>query len=273
MAGDSNFLSGVSALPFRNISNYEMDSLQNSYRGSLIEKFENNNFIQYFRTHRTDISENSNPINKKQYYDTEEFNHLFKNRHTDLKVCHLNIRRLSKNRGNFLAFLSTLDHTFDVIALTEIGDNAKHFLNDNFLKGYTYVEPDLPKNNKYGGTTILVNKNIDSITPRDDLKIEMKCNCTKCATENTWIEINKDGRKYIISSIYRHGNSNIKHFVSALQNSLTSLDSKDIVLLAGDLNINLLNIDHEDTLDYYTTLSANNFLPYITSPTRITDNR
>ena len=91
--------------------------------------------------------------------------------------------------------------------------------------------------------------NIGGITPRDDLKIEMKCGCTKCATEKTWIEINKDGRKFIISSIYRHGNSNYKHFVSALQKSISTLDPKDTVILAGDFNINLLNIHHEDTLD------------------------
>ena len=166
-----------------------------------------------------------------------------------LRICHINIRRIRKNKGHFLAFLSVLEQNFDIIAVTEIGDNAKHFLNENFLQGYSFAEPDLPNNNKYGGTTILVKHNIGGITPRDDLKIEMKCGCAKCATENTWIDINKDGRKFIISSIYRHGNSNYKHFVSALQKSISTLDPKDTVILAGDFNINLLNIHHEDTLD------------------------
>ena len=262
---------GVRALPFRNVTNYEMCTLHYSDRESLIDKFENNDFIKYFRTHRTDIPELTSPASKKQYYTIDEFNLAFKDEKNDLKVCHHNIRRICKNKGNFLAFLSTLDQNFDIIALTEVGDNAKHFLNKNFLSGYTVVEPDLPTNNKYGGSAILVKNEIIDVTFRDDLKIKFGCDCTRCAVENTWIEVNLDGYKYIISSIYRHGNGKIAHFVSALENTLNKLDPKDIVILSGDFNINLLNIHHKDTSDYYTTLAAHNFLPYIISPTRITD--
>ena len=269
MAGDSD--GGIRALPFRSISDFEMTTLQNSYRSSILEKFENNGFIKFFKKHRTDVPEFINPSRTKQYYDIDELNDKSQSRNLSLDLCHLNIRRISKNKGKLMALLSVIDKPFDVIALSEIGDNANSFLNENFDSNYKIVQPDLPTNNKYGGTAILVNKNIKDITLRDDLKINKTCNCTKCATESTWIEFSKNNCKFIVCCIYRHVNGNVQHFNTALQASLEKLDRNSVVVIAGDMNINLLNIEHGDTLDYYTTLTANNFLPYILSPTRITD--
>ena len=77
---------------------------------------------------------------------------------------------------------------------------------------------------------------------------------------------------YIVGAIYRHHGSKVPHFVSELEACLNKLPCDSLRILAGDMNINLKNINHNDTFDYFTTLSAKDFYPYICSPTRITDN-
>ena len=42
-------------------------------------------------------------------------------------------------------------------------------------------------------------------------------------------------------------------------------------MIVGDINIDLMKYENNMTLDYFTTLSSNNFMPYISTPTRITD--
>ena len=41
-------------------------------------------------------------------------------------MMHINIRRIAKNKGKLLGFLSTLKEEFDIIILTEIGNDAEH---------------------------------------------------------------------------------------------------------------------------------------------------
>ena len=62
----------------------------------------------------------------------------------------------------------------------------------------------------------------------------------------------------------------IPHFLTKLEDSISKLHSKHIAIICGDTNINILNQDHADTSEYFTTLSFHNFLPHILTPTRIT---
>ena len=60
-----------------------------------------------------------------QYYDTESFNGLVSNfNQRDFSVMHLNINSIKANGDSLLSFLSTLNHKFDIICLTEtrLGD-------------------------------------------------------------------------------------------------------------------------------------------------------
>ena len=269
MAGSTNI--EVDAMPFNSLTDFEMLETQRSMRKSYLDKFDNNGFMEYFKNYRTDIDNENNPALKKQYFDEEEINAITNGNNLSFSLCHVNIRRIAKNKGKLLAFLSTLDHDFQVIVLTEIGDNANHFLNDNLLQGYEFYQ-NLPTGNKYGGVAILVKKDIGNIVYRDDLEIVPTCTCDQCTLENSWIEINTTANeKYIIGGIYRHPNGNTGHFVTDIKNSLNKLDPKAICILTGDINIDLIKYDQADTFDYYTTLTSYNFLPYILTPTRITD--
>ena len=79
MAG-SNSEDEADALPFQNVTDFDIFSMQSSQRTELIEKFENNGFIEYFRKHRTDVPDSTNSAYKKQYFDTEEFNSIICNK-------------------------------------------------------------------------------------------------------------------------------------------------------------------------------------------------
>ena len=199
MAGNDN-RDEAEVLPFRTVSDYNI-FVESSERRELLEKFENNGFLEYFRTHRSDIPDSTNSAQRKQYFDIDDFNFNICDKKAGLKLCHLNVRRIAKNRGKFLAFLSTLKCDFDVICLTEVGDNANCFLNNQFLPGYSVASKDLPVNNKYGGTAILVKNNFGTITPRDDLQFRLDCKCTDCVVENSWIELDTGPNKYLISTL------------------------------------------------------------------------
>ena len=107
MAG--NNMNWVDAMPFHNLSDFEIFTEQQLVRNNLVEKMENNGFKNYFRLHRTDVVETSNASLKKQYYDTDEFANKFRHIECDISLFHMNIRRLCKNKGNLLALLSTLE--------------------------------------------------------------------------------------------------------------------------------------------------------------------
>ena len=78
-------------------------------------------------------------------------------------------------------------------------------------------------------------------------------------------------RLYEVGGIYRHPNGNIKHIVSDLENALSSIVPNCTVIIAGDINIDLIKFNLDDNLLYVTTFMSHGYLPYITLPTRITD--
>ena len=58
------------------------------------------------------------------------------------------------------------------------------------------------------------------------------------------------------------------HHFNRIVNDVGNKDS----ILCGDVNYNLLNVQHHrDTEEYYNNLQANSYIPLITKPTRITE--
>ena len=81
----------------------------------------------------------------------------------------------------------------------------------------------------------------------------------------------------IIGNIYKppkdnNKNANIQAFSSELIQIVQSLDKNKTVILCGDFNINLLQINSRPAFsDYLDLLQTHNFIPTITFPTRFTD--
>ena len=135
-----------------------------------------------------------------QYYDIKEFNTLTSINHPTTSMMHLNIRRIAKNKGKLLGFLSTLKEEFDIII--DIGNDAD-YINKNFPPHYDAFI-DTPKHNRYGGTAVFIKQGYGSATPREELKMNKRCTCENCAYENTWIEIKTKNNEFIIGALYRH---------------------------------------------------------------------
>ena len=55
-----------------------------------------------------------------------------------------------------------------------------------------------------------------------------------------------------------------------MKKTLAKVGKDAICIFAGDINIDLLDFEHEQVLNYMTTFLSYKFLPYISLPTRIT---
>ena len=94
--------------------------------------------------------------------------------------------------------------------------------------------------------------------------------------EFTFIEIlNKKQKNMIIGCVYKHPKYGVSDFtnnyITPLLDKLSN-ENKDIMIM-GDFNINLINYnDDKNTGNFLHTRFSQSFLPYITTPTRITRN-
>ena len=80
------------------------------------------------------------------------------------------------------------------------------------------------------------------------------------------MELNSNNQRRIIGGMYRHPNGHPAHFTEALNNSLKIIDNTSIVTLAGDFNIDLININDKRVEDYLTTLLSYKFIPVVNDP-------
>ena len=261
---------GASALPFRNLTDYDVILESQNVKNVIKEKMTNNGFKQFLENHRANLDDTFNPTEACNYYDNDDFKTTISKLNCEKSIFHANVRRIAKNRGNLMALLTSLEYTFDIIILTEIGDDASHYLHSQYIPGYE-IFLDTPVNNKYGGVAILVRNSIGKIFQRCDLSISMSCQCENCKVENMWIQIESNDEIYIIGGIYRHPNGNVSHFNNELLSCIEKIPSNVTCFYVGDINIDLLKISQKDQFDYFTSLAAKNFQPCITLPTRITD--
>ena len=135
---------------------------------------------------------------------------------------------------------------------------------------------DAPKQGRgtKGGVGILINENsfntIEELFENDCLK--HACNCTSCVVENKWLKLTSTNKTFIIGGIYRHPNGKTDHFIKSLSELLNKVDTNSTLIIAGDMNIDLLKHQNKNVNLYLESLMEHNILPYICIPTRITDN-
>ena len=100
----------------------------------------------------------------------------------------MNVRRIAANKAEVLTLLYMLECTFDVIVLTEVGDEANRYINDTFLPGYN-IFINAPTLNRYGGTAVIVKNDLGTSSRRNDLSLHQNCKCSDLNVEDLWIEI------------------------------------------------------------------------------------
>ena len=153
--------------------------------------------------------------------------------------------------------LSILDLDFDILGLTEtriIKEQNPTY--DTSITGYK--EYFTPTESTKGGTSLYINKNIES---KERTDLEKNLYIPK-KLESTFVELIIKGKKNII----------IGYYYTLFENTMEKLsfENKELYLL-GDYNIDLLKTDNDDNIDeYYNIISSNFLVPHITLPTRIT---
>ena len=171
----------------------------------------------------------------------------------------MNIRSLPKHGGELLVFFKLLETDVDTEVWPEIGscniDLVKPLLNDY---DFYYVTP---LNNMYEGVGIYVSSNINNVLVLDNIAVEKTWLWPKCEIEPLFLNFSYVNESYMIRGIYRHPNGIVNHFVNDLENTLVKFDNKTTLIIAGDMNIDLIKFENDDTFNYLTTLLSNQYLP------------
>ena len=158
-------------------------------------------------------------------------------RNGKFSLLHLNIASLGAHKDEFEDMLSILDLDFDILGLTETRIIKEQYPTyDTSITGYK--EHFTPTESTKGGTSLYINKNIESKERTDldkNLYIPKKL-------ESTFVELIITGKKnIIIGCIYKHPKLDINEFNILFENTMEKLsfENKELYLLQN-YNIDLL---------------------------------
>lgn len=199
-----------------------------------------------------------------KYYTPAQFKSAKLSKHS-FSIIHVNIASLSKHIDELRCLLSLLDHEFDVIAITETRLHDTPLLNLD-IEGYEFIHT--PTESQCGGAGLYIK------TGNQYKQVESLSTSTLNISESIFIELSrKSCKNLIIGCIYRHHtpiNSFLDNFFNGVLEKL-SKESTKICALLGDFNVNLLNYStHNDTSEFYDTISSYGYRPLILQPTRVT---
>ena len=178
---------------------------------------------------------------------------------SSLAVAHLNTRSLL---SGFVAFKSLIERgPYDIVALTETWLNPDMASELVHVDGFSLVRAD--RGGRGGGVAMYVSTMLSySLLPLGDVND---------ALEHLWITFSVAGRRFALGAVYRPPRGVVTDFVDQLESVLSDvMPYCDVVLLTGDVNINLLNIDNSAVmlLDLFNSVGMSQL---IASPTRITN--
>ena len=201
------------------------------------------------------------------YYVEDSFNAKVKETNIiPVSLFHLNVRSLQKHFDDVEYYITNLQITFDIIAMSETwltNSNCELFN----LSGYTHVYQC--RNDRIGGgVSIFINHRWNYVIREDLCKNESYIECI-------FIEIPKGmthhDNNVLIGSVYRPPNTDIQDFNQALQQIVCTIQRENkLAFMLGDYNVNLLNADnHSGTSTFLDIFYSSGFFPLITKPTRM----
>ena len=259
----------LNVLPFKNLSNYDIELLFENSKIRIQKLMSDHRLITFLKEQKLSNIFNSNDYTSCEYYDEEEFVRLQEGIES-LKVFSLNIRSLPLNGGQLVNFLNLLKSEFHIIILTEIG--AKNLsLVENLISTHHPLEIAPPVNNPRGGVGIFISKSIVEYSIARNIAVKKTCDCSSCQFESLFINFQFKEQKYVIAGVYRHPNGNTSHFTTALEQALLLCDTNRTIIYCADSNIDIINYTVSHVENFLTMLLNNKFLPFITLPTRVTE--
>ena len=270
--------------PFMRLNNYEFDSMLKNGEITSKNNIKFGNFTpsssqkEMFDKLNNEIEDyNSRVVNEEtesdynhpltcNYYGVDEFLNSKFNSSKNFSIMHLNIHSIQLHIDELRSLLTMLDHTFDIIAISESKLKHDPIINID-ISGYK--PPTITKTEAEKGGTMIYVANEINFKPRKDLEIYQSKDL-----ESSFIEIiNPKESNDIIGVIYRHPNMDTTKFIDEKLNDLMmklSLERNKKVYIAGDFNFDLLKISsHADTSNFYDKVTSNLLLPIISLPTKI----
>ena len=214
-------------------------------------------------------------LTPSKYLELDTFIDKYKIKSSNNILLNINIQSLPSKFDNLNILLDRINNNPKINLsfiniqetwLTTIQESSIHFHN------YNIVYKHKLKGHIGGGLAILVKHDINYSVRHDisfssDKQILYDC---------IFIEINSPNQpKLIIGNIYRSpGKSSINEFTKDVKVLLNQIKSETTnVIITGDVNINLLNINTNNKITEFIDLwLSSGYLPQLTSPTRITLN-
>ena len=207
----------------------------------------------------------------RHYFDTAEFNREFSSNNAHdktLKILNMNIRSISANGTDFVAYLGTLDINFDIICLTETWMNERRKIINHF-PNYNSFESSRPLRDG-GGVLVLVRQELSaSEIPNTNHNSDV--------LECVFVEVADTDKTFAVGCCYRPPSPNNSYnsscFTNLLSEMLHSISGKyHDCFVCGDFNLDLLKIDNDHNISrFYDSINSLAFIPVISKPTRITD--
>lgn len=193
----------------------------------------------------------------------DNFNHILPK--NNFSLIHFNARSLRKNNDNINHFITSLNHHFSAICISEtwLSDS------DNNLHGFSSYQAEYchRPSDSYGGVAIFLDSTV-VYTRRRDLSFNIR-NC-----EAVWLEIEDpllthNRKSFVLGSVYRSPSSSVPEFLHALDTILNKLSFENKnVLIVGDININLLDTSAKVYTDYTDCFSGYGLESVINTYTR-----
>ncbi len=212
----------------------------------------------------------SAPVDCK-YYTIDDFAESKFNSKKTTSIFHINIHSIEKHIDELRSYLLLGNFQFDVLAISEskLQIDAQPKV-DITIAGYHYPLNSPTKATK-GGVLLYIKENL-LFKPRPDLQ---KVMTDEKYLESNFVEIiHPKCKNDVVGVIYRHPTGNPVDFLeSHLKPLLDEKLSMDIinknVYIAGDFNFDLTNISHQETSDFFDTMTTNQLLPTISLPTKL----
>lgn len=188
------------------------------------------------------------------YETTDRFNTYYPaNSSSDFSVFHLNIRSLRKNVTNFQALISSVDHCFDILCLSE---TFLYSSEHNYfpIPGYSFIGNS--RDTRQGGVGLYVRSGIEV----EEVPVSLE------GAEAVSVRLVGAGVSSLqLTCVYRRPSADQRQFIDSLERFLSPLRYQKH-LIVGDINIDILKPDS----DFYTDIhQLYNYQNILNIPTRV----
>jgi len=198
---------------------------------------------------------------QSQYYTLDRLNSVLNQASpSTLTVLNFNVRSFNANGEVFVSSLDSFKIYPDIIVLTETWLCAGNEDLCN-IDGYNSFHT-VRRNGRGGGVSVFCKSDIRCV------KLENFSFGTG-TIEVCTVRIDVGSSSIYLVAIYRPHSDTVTNFIEALEKIIQDqLLNRAKIVIAGDLNINLLNDSCGDVQNFIYTLQSLNFIPVVTKPTR-----